>query len=341
LSVLAGMLSAMPSSHIDPAPMMSEPSDAQRLADRDAAVEWARAILADRNAVVVDTETTTTDNGRLIEIAAVDATGKVLLDTLVHPGAEAVHPDATAVHGLTDADLVGAPRLADIIDDITITLRDKRICAWNADYDIAVLEHECQLLISEHQYAVHTPWLERPWDDVMRWHAQWAGDFDRELGRYRFHRLNGGHRAAADCRATWDRIRFLAQAPTTQDRPDLLTLRSRRPSSFRPRLGNLEDYQEVEAVVDIDRGFGYQLVKLIGSKETKHTGAFFLARKGSINRREWIPLQGDPYVPGFQSGVAELRVVIDQLVQEAERADQAAAEYEARISDDIPDYEPR
>jgi hypothetical protein len=142
LSVLAGMLSAMPSSNVDPPPMMSAPSDAQRLADRDAAVEWARAILADRHAVVVDTETTTTDNGRFRDCRR-RCHRKVLLDTLVHPGAEAVHPDATAVHGLTDADLVGAPPLAGIIGDVTITLRDKRICAWNADYGIAVLEHEC------------------------------------------------------------------------------------------------------------------------------------------------------------------------------------------------------
>ena len=45
-------------------------------------------------------------------------------------------------------------------------------------------------------------------------------------------------------------------------------------------------------------------------------------------------------MPGFRSGIAELRAVIDQLSQAANQSDHAAAEYKARISNDIPDYEP-
>lgn len=240
------------------------------------------AILADPDAVAVDTENTTTDNGRLIEVAAVDATGKVLLDTLVRPGGEAVHPEATAVHGITNVDLVAEPCMVDLIDHVTTTLRDKHICAWNAGYDAAVLHNECQLLISEHQYAVHTPWLERPWADDMKWHAQWAGDLTASSAATDSTASTAATALPRTAERPGTESGSSRRAPTTQDRPDLLQLRSWRPNSLHPRFGNLEDYQGVEAVVEINHGFGYQLVKLIGSKDTKRTGAFFLARKGSI-----------------------------------------------------------
>jgi hypothetical protein len=49
-------------------------------------------------------------DGAILEIAVIDAaTGAVLLDTLVDPGAVPIHPAAAAVHGINADQLVAPP----------------------------------------------------------------------------------------------------------------------------------------------------------------------------------------------------------------------------------------
>src|SRR3712207_5550711 len=75
------------------------------------------------DAVAVDTETTGLDprTARVIEIGAVAVAGGSLQEeafqTLVAiPGP--IPTEAVAVHGITDADLAGAPRFATAYDDL-------------------------------------------------------------------------------------------------------------------------------------------------------------------------------------------------------------------------------
>ncbi|CAH0535465.1 hypothetical protein VST7929_03039 [Vibrio stylophorae] len=64
--------------------------------------------------IYLDTETTgLDDNAEIIEISIISESGHVLLDTLVKPS-QTVSAEATAIHGITDADLVGAPTWPEI-----------------------------------------------------------------------------------------------------------------------------------------------------------------------------------------------------------------------------------
>jgi DNA polymerase III epsilon subunit-like protein len=85
----------------------------------------------------VDTETTglSPDKGaRIVELAVVDEFGQVILDTLVQPGVP-IPSEATAVHGITDADVSGKPRMEDIWPKLGPLLRGKRVVAYNMAFD--------------------------------------------------------------------------------------------------------------------------------------------------------------------------------------------------------------
>lgn len=122
------------------------PTCARRQAEQDraaASVAAAKA-LADRNAVVLDLETTSL-GGYAVEVAVIDMSGAVLLDTRLWP--EALLDEETArVHGLTLERLAGAPTFAAIADDLTELLCGRRVWTYNSDFDRAVLEREVERL---------------------------------------------------------------------------------------------------------------------------------------------------------------------------------------------------
>ena len=77
--------------------------------------------------------------GAVVELAVVDAhTGATLLDTLVNPGVP-IEPGAQAVHGITDADLAGAPTWADVLPKLLQVTEGRTVLAYNADYDRTVI----------------------------------------------------------------------------------------------------------------------------------------------------------------------------------------------------------
>ena len=178
---------------------------AQRDDDRAEAVAWARQVLADPKAVVLDTETTDLC-GEVIEIAVLTMHGEVLLESLVRP-LGAISPGAHVVHGLTLEDLAASPTFGDLYESVYAALhRASTIVAYNADFDLEVLHRTCLLyhLPSLRDYS----W--RRWSCAMRWYAQWLGDWSNYHGDYRWYPLGGEHRAREDCRAVLERLRTMA-----------------------------------------------------------------------------------------------------------------------------------
>lgn len=88
---------------------------------------------ADPNLLIVDTETTGLD-GEVIEIAVATVQGEVLFDSLVRPTVP-IEQGATKVHGLTDADLAGAPGWPHVREQLTAVLRGRWLLAFNAAFD--------------------------------------------------------------------------------------------------------------------------------------------------------------------------------------------------------------
>lgn len=155
-----------------------------------AAATW----LLHSRAVILDVETTGLD-GRVCEIAAIDTSGRVLLDTLVDPQIT-IEPDAVAVHGITDQDVVGAPTWDQLAPVVEKLLDRRTVIAYNAPFDRARVRVEQDLL------GRPTPGR---WWCLMR--ARSAAE------RAPWRALHGGHRALGDCRAALAVLDVLAIGP--------------------------------------------------------------------------------------------------------------------------------
>jgi len=94
---------------------------------------------------IVDIETTGLYPGadRVVELSVVRSDPgrppELVLDTLVNPER---HVAATEIHGITDADVVGAPRFADIAGDFAKSLEGGVLAAYNVYFDVRFLESE-------------------------------------------------------------------------------------------------------------------------------------------------------------------------------------------------------
>ncbi|MCZ0984025.1 3'-5' exonuclease [Streptomyces diastatochromogenes] len=192
-----------------------------------ARVRWAAEALVDPDVVVLDTETTGLgDDARIVELAVLSSAGDVLLDTLVDPGVP-IPAGASEIHGITDSDVAGAPRFSDLVARLADLLKGKRVLIYNKWYDVGVLRHELTLHYLDRaardaageavsagasgglrEQAVTAAsrqtaaWLEAlDVEDVMIPYSDWVGDWSEYHGNNRWQPLQGGHRAAGDCRA--------------------------------------------------------------------------------------------------------------------------------------------
>jgi Exonuclease len=157
-----------------------------------AAIRWARAMREPGRAVILDTETTDLD-GYVVEVAVLDAaTGATLLDTLVSPGCH-ISDGARAVHGISDADVAGAPPWAQVLPQVLAVTAGRTVLAYNAAFDSDV--------IARHAYRDGLE-LGHLGDDG-RWACLMGRRSAWEL-RYRWLPLGGGHRARGDCQTAWE-----------------------------------------------------------------------------------------------------------------------------------------
>jgi exonuclease len=174
---------------------------------------WAAAVLADPDAVILDTETTgLSDDARIVDIAVTTVHGEVLLDTLVNPGGP-IPPSATAIHGITDEMVAVAPTFAQVLPDLAAAVFGRRVLIYNDAFDIARLRHELALIAAD----VHEFTAAARWEDAMAPYSDWCGDWSEWHGNYRWQPLNGGHRALGDCLAVIDCLKAMARGAGDED----------------------------------------------------------------------------------------------------------------------------
>lgn len=188
---------------------------ARREAISRQACAWLEA-----NALILDTETTGLgDDAEVIEIAVIDCTGEILLDTLVRPSGP-VPAEAAGIHGITDAMLAGAPTWSEIHDRFCALVRGRQVVAYNRDFDTRVLAQTAR------RYALPLP-VEIDPSVVDRMHcamqayAAFRGEWSEEKGCYRWQKLSAAaeqqgvtvgnaHRALGDCVMTLGIIRAMS-----------------------------------------------------------------------------------------------------------------------------------
>jgi DNA polymerase III subunit epsilon len=102
--------------------------------------------------VLFDTETTGFEpltGDRVIEIAAIELLNDLptgaQYHVLLNPERD-IPADSTRVHGITNADVVGKPIFADIVEELLAFFGDAPLVAHNAPFDFAFIDHELSRL---------------------------------------------------------------------------------------------------------------------------------------------------------------------------------------------------
>lgn len=173
-------------------------------ADYTSTIAWARAMLADPQAVILDTETTGLDgSAEICQIAILGIDGTVYLDTLVKP-TRSIPKQATNIHGITDAMVANAPTMEALYDQIIALLSDRQVIIYNADYDVRLLQQS----LAPYRKSIDLPNVMC----AMLSYSAYVGDWNDYHGNYRWQRLPGGdHSALGDCKATLKVIRKMAE----------------------------------------------------------------------------------------------------------------------------------
>ena len=164
-------------------------------------------ILKTDDYVVLDTETTGVDsNSEIVSIAIINSRGQTLLHTRVKPF-EPIPLGATNIHGITNEDVINAPRLPYL--EILNIINGKHVVVYNADYDSAMLYRSMK--------AGNFPFID--WNRIAMWHcamkefARIYGDWDYRRKAYAWKKLSkaaeyynipivDAHDALADCLLT-------------------------------------------------------------------------------------------------------------------------------------------
>lgn len=158
--------------------------------------------------LILDTETTGLDaNAEICQIAIIDSSGKVLLDTLVKP-VRPIPAEATAIHGITNKDIEFALEFP--AEAIAKIIHERNVIVYNSDYDISMLYR------SEDARAFRYPY---EWARIANWHcamlafAEIYGDWNDYHQSYRWQKLSTAcayykipqtkaHSALEDCLST-------------------------------------------------------------------------------------------------------------------------------------------
>jgi DNA polymerase III subunit epsilon len=178
----------------------------QHTQDRNAAILWARSILARAHEYyILDTETTGLDNPEVIELAIIDLKGEMIINQRFKPKAS-IEPGATKIHGITNEMLVNCPEWNVIATRMENIVNERKLLIYNAQFDRQAI---CNSYTAQY---LNYPGMKS--ECVMRWYSQYIGEWDSRRSNYRWQKLPGGdHSALADCNATLDIINRMAQSP--------------------------------------------------------------------------------------------------------------------------------
>ncbi|MFO8037334.1 MAG: 3'-5' exonuclease [Anaerolineales bacterium] len=179
------------------------------------AIHQAQEILKERP-VYLDTETTGMGkNDTVIEIAVLDADGRVLVNTLVQPRGS-IPASSARIHGITDEMANDAPPWPEVWVAVERSLAGRTVAIYNVEFDLRVMKQTH----TQHWMKWKLPSGAR-FVDVMELYAQYHGQWDPIRKRFRYLSLAQAgrrsgiplpntHRAKDDCLLTRALLQYLA-----------------------------------------------------------------------------------------------------------------------------------
>jgi DNA polymerase-3 subunit epsilon len=166
-------------------------------------------VVARRNFVVLDTETTGLDKpAEICQIGIIDCDGNTLLDTLVKPK-RPIPSAAIAIHGISNEAVQDSLTWPDVREWVLRYIRGKDVIVYNATYDRKLMHWS-----DEAWECPHVDYKEQSaWYCAMEAYAEHYGEINEYYGTYRWQRLisaitqqglpvSDAHSALGDCLMT-------------------------------------------------------------------------------------------------------------------------------------------
>jgi DNA polymerase-3 subunit epsilon len=179
------------------------------------AIDWAVETVERGDVLYLDTETTGLDDSdELVDIAAIDNSGRILLNTLIKPR-QPIPADATAIHGISNLSVRDAPSWAEVYPRfLELMAGYQHAIVYNADFDQRLIRQTC--------FACALIMPRISWHCAMKKYAAFVGERG-SYGDYRWHQLGQAvsqlgvnlvpdHRALADARACRAVVQAMAAA---------------------------------------------------------------------------------------------------------------------------------
>mgnify|MGYP001210636965 CR=1 FL=1 len=173
---------------------------------RTEVIQWAKDLLADPDHhAIIDTETTgLSSSDEVIQVAAIDTSGKVLLNSFIKPiGRKTIPRAATEKHGITMKMLKDAPAYPEIAPALSDIVAKRNIVCYNAAFDGRLINQTAQ--------KTGVPIIEDKWACAMLAYARYRQVWNFSRNGYLWHKLpRGEHSALGDCLAALDLIKEMA-----------------------------------------------------------------------------------------------------------------------------------
>lgn len=154
--------------------------------DQREAAQIAYDLVCQGDFVVWDSETTDL-YGKFIELAVVDAYGKILFEERIRPGCFC-EPGAYEVHGIPDEALATCPSFFEVYDALAAALHHRNWVIYNSDFDCTCLRQETHCSEYKHYYASR-PVKAADITCAMHLYAAWNGDWHDYYHNYRWQKL--------------------------------------------------------------------------------------------------------------------------------------------------------
>jgi len=144
-------------------------------------------VLRQKNALILDTETTGLDNrAEILQIGIVSLEGEPLFNSYVRPTKAIRWYDAMRVHGIAWSDVKDAPTISELAGDLQQLLEGRLVAIYNADFDTRMLWQSIKTAGAHNHYE----WLKDDnWTCVMQAYAEYWGERNSRYGDYRWQSL--------------------------------------------------------------------------------------------------------------------------------------------------------
>ncbi len=195
--------------------------------DRNAAILWARSIMARRDWLILDSETTgINDTDEVIELGVIDCDGNIIMEQRINPVKRRISPKAQEIGHITLKDLKGKPNMLQAWQEFAPKINGRMIIAYNTAFDIRMLVQS----LAKHNFPINTDKsLRFKTEDAMLKYAQYVGEWAEWKQEYKWQKLphpagseQDAHTAIGDCKATLALIKRMADTPLEDETPEVI-----------------------------------------------------------------------------------------------------------------------